>query len=90
MKHGKSIRNEGSAIQFSLEIVVRSYNYLANDDMNSLEGIYECIKEERESNKNCKRRRYVRLFPFFQRHDSYVTKFINVSISSLSSKVRSL
>ena len=69
MKHGKSIRNEGSAIQFSLEIVVRSYNYLANDDMNSLEGIYECIKGERASNKNCKRRRYVRIFPFFQRHD---------------------
>ena len=52
MKHGKSIRNEGSAIQFSLETVVRSYNYLANDDMNSLEGIYECIKGERASNKN--------------------------------------
>ena len=69
MKHGKSIRNEGSAIQFSLEIVVCSYNYLANDDMNSLEGIYECIKGERASNENCKRRRYVKARPFFQRHD---------------------
>ena len=44
MKRGKSIKNEGSVIQFSLETVVHSYNYLANDDMDSLEGIYECIK----------------------------------------------
>ena len=40
----KRVRNEGSVTQFSLEIVVHSYDYLANDDINSLEGIYEYIK----------------------------------------------
>ena len=43
-EYGKRSRNKGNAVQFFLEIEARSYNFLANYDMNSLKGICKHIK----------------------------------------------
>ena len=50
MKYGKSSVNKGSAAQFSLEIVVRSYSWLTNDRTNPLfEGRGVTLKENKRT-----------------------------------------